>query len=103
MNPRRNSSVYWVVCVVMLTWPLMVRAQNATITGTVTDPSQAPVISVTVTARNTETNSSHSAFTNDSGLYRLVELPAGQYVLTLKSRALRWPSLPGSRLPSARF
>src|SRR6201987_1152060 len=64
-------------------------AQNATITGTVTDPSQSPVISVTVTARNTETNASHSAFTNDSGLYRLVELPAGQYVLTFEKSGFK--------------
>ncbi|HWN74588.1 MAG TPA: carboxypeptidase regulatory-like domain-containing protein, partial [Candidatus Udaeobacter sp.] len=73
-------------------------AQNATITGTVADPSQAPVVSATVTARNTETNASHSAFTNEFGLYRLVELPAGQYVLTFEKSGFKVAKFAGVTL-----
>src|SRR5258708_35306618 len=89
MDFRRMTRVYWVVWAVVallavLSWPLTSHAQNATISGTVTDPSHSAVASVTVTARNTETNSVHSATTNEDGLYRLVELPPGNYVLTFE-------------------
>jgi hypothetical protein len=88
--PRtRGVFIGFVLLILVLCSPKISLAQNATITGTVTDPSQAPVISVAVTARNTETNASHSAFTNDFGLYRLLELPAGQYVLTFEKSGFK--------------
>jgi hypothetical protein len=73
----------------VLSWPSSSRAQNATISGTVFDPSHSPVSSVSVTARSTETNSLHTALTNEDGLYRLVELPAGIYVLTFEKSGFK--------------
>ena len=65
--------------VVGLSWPGLAQAQNATVTGTVTDAGQGAVVGVKVTARNTETNISHPIDTNENGLYRLVDLPPGHY------------------------
>ena len=94
----RNFGVAVLLLLAFVAWPATSSAQNATITGTVTDPSQTPVISVTVTARNTETNASHSVFTNESGLYRLVELPAGQYVLTFEKSGFKVAKFAGVTL-----
>lgn len=111
VSPRRKRKMsnWWCahartirVCaflfVSIVTWPARSHAQNATISGTVTDPSHSPVASVAVTARNAETNSVHSAITNDEGLYRLVELPAGSYVLTFEKSGFKVAKFAGVAL-----
>src|ERR1700676_793573 len=85
----RTISVSAFLLMVVLSCPLTSRAQNATISGTVTDPSHAPVSSVAVTARNTATNTLHSEVTNDDGLYRLVDVPPGQYDLTFEKSGFK--------------
>jgi len=94
----RSVFIGLLLLILVLSSPKNSLAQNATIAGTVADPSQAPVVSVTVTARNTETNASHSAFTNEFGLYRLVELPAGQYVLTFEKSGFKVAKFAGVTL-----
>ena len=64
-------------------------AQNASITGTVRDASGASVPDVTVTARNTETNASKTATTNESGSYRIVELQPGPYEVIVSKTGFR--------------
>jgi len=57
-----------------------VRAQvAASVTGTVTDPSGAPIFAATVTAKNLETAAVRIATTDDAGRYLLLSLPVGQY------------------------
>jgi hypothetical protein len=56
-----------------------VKAQDATIVGTVTDPSGASVPNVKITVTNTETGLVHSAVTGDSGQYVLPDLKIGHY------------------------
>src|ERR1700729_3437453 len=55
------------------------KAQDATIVGTVTDPSGASVPNVKVTATNIETGLVHTAVTSDSGTYVIPELRIGHY------------------------
>jgi hypothetical protein len=64
-------------------------AQNASITGTIRDASGASVPDVAVTARNTETNASKTATTNESGSYRIVELPPGPYEVVVSKSGFR--------------
>jgi carboxypeptidase family protein len=54
-------------------------AQQATIVGTVTDPSGAVVPNVAVTLTNTDTGVSHVIPTNDAGQYVAVDLQIGHY------------------------
>ncbi len=63
---------------------VLLSAQTITgsITGTVTDPSGAVVTNVKITATNTATNVTHTALTNEAGVYNLVFLPIGQYTVT---------------------
>jgi hypothetical protein len=83
-NGLKFSLLAVLFAVVGLTWPSLAKAQNATITGTVTDSSQAPVSGVAVTARNVATNATRNALTNDDGLYRLIGLAPGQYDLSFE-------------------
>jgi hypothetical protein len=52
---------------------------TASIVGTVTDPSGAPVKSATVTATDTERGTVWTAQTNETGSYNLLRLPIGTY------------------------
>lgn len=54
---------------------------RATVSGRVSDTSDAPVPNVRVTITNVETGVALSATSNDSGLYILTALPPGRYTL----------------------
>jgi Carboxypeptidase regulatory-like domain len=55
------------------------KAQDATIVGTITDPSGASVPNVKVTVTNIETGLVHSVETSDSGTFVIPELKIGHY------------------------
>ena len=57
---------------------------TASITGTITDPSGAAVQGATVTATSQERGLTYTAETNDSGLYRIAQLPVGTYTLKVE-------------------
>lgn len=52
---------------------------TASIVGTVTDPSGAPISGAAVTATDTERGTTWTAKTNDSGAYNLPHVPVGTY------------------------
>ena len=60
-------------------------AQEATIVGTVTDPSGAAVANAKVTLTNTETGISKEYTTNDAGQYTAVDIHIGHYDMGYKS------------------
>jgi Carboxypeptidase regulatory-like domain len=68
-----------ILCFALVVLSFTVRAQDATIVGTVTDPSGASVPNVKITITNTETGLSHSVTTSDSGQYAFPELKIGHY------------------------
>ena len=57
---------------------------TATITGTVTDPSGAAVVGAAVTAKSGERGITYSGETNDTGIYRISQLPVGSYDLRIE-------------------
>jgi hypothetical protein len=67
------------LAVLLLGLPFLALGQDATIVGTVTDPSGAAVPSARVTVTNTETGLIHNITTSDSGQYVLPELRIGHY------------------------
>jgi hypothetical protein len=56
---------------------------TATIVGTITDQSGAAVSGATVKANSVDRGTNYDAVTNEAGLYRIPELPAGNYTLTV--------------------
>src|SRR5579871_861817 len=63
----------------LLVFATSVWAQEATIVGTVTDPSGATVTNAKVTVTNLDTNISKDFMTNDSGQYVAVDVHIGHY------------------------
>jgi hypothetical protein len=68
-----------VLCFALVALSFTVKAQDAAIVGTVTDPSGASVANVKITVTNAETGLSHTVTTSDSGQYVFPELKIGHY------------------------
>ena len=58
------------------------------------DATGAVVANATVTARNPATNLSRNATTNDEGFYRIVNLPPGEYEVTVEAPNFKKAVLP---------
>jgi Carboxypeptidase regulatory-like domain len=80
-NLKYLPFLFLLLCLV----PAASYAQNATIVGTVTDPSGAVMPNVNVTVTNTETSWMRTIPTNDSGQYVVPDVPIGRY--TVKAEA----------------
>jgi hypothetical protein len=61
------------------------QSNAADLQGFVRDPQGAVVQNATVTARNPATNTSRTAMTNDEGFYQIVNLPPGDYEVTVEA------------------
>jgi Carboxypeptidase regulatory-like domain len=57
---------------------------TATITGTVSDPSGAAIPGATVTAKSVERGTTFKDISNDAGIYRIPQLPVGNYELRVE-------------------
>ncbi len=67
---------------------------TASITGAVSDPSGAAVPGATVTATSQERGVTFTATTNDTGLYRIAQLPVGSYTLKVEKGGFAAASYP---------
>ena len=59
---------------------------NAQLNGTVTDPSGSVVAGASMLLRNTATDTSFNAVSNDRGLYAIANVPPGAYELKVSSK-----------------
>jgi hypothetical protein len=78
MNPSRLASALS-RCLALLACAFVASAQEATIVGTVLDPTDASVPNVTITVTNTQTGQVRTVKTNDSGQYVVPTLAIGRY------------------------
>jgi hypothetical protein len=78
----------------------MSQAQSnaADLQGTVRDQKGAVVPGATVTARNTATNSSRDATTNDDGFYKIVNLSPGGYEVSVQLANYKTAKIPSITL-----
>ncbi len=65
------------------------QAVNATLLGTVTDPTGASVSGASVTVTQTATSTKYSAVTNESGNYTVPNLPPGIYSVTVEAKGFK--------------
>jgi hypothetical protein len=70
------------------------QSNAADLQGTVRDATGAVVTNATVTARNPATNVMRSATTNDEGHYRIINLPPGDYEVTVEATNFKKLVLP---------
>jgi hypothetical protein len=71
---------------------------TATIAGTVTDPSGAAVVGATITAKSVERGTSFRAVSNDAGIYRITQLPVGNYELRVEQTGFQTSVYPAFTL-----
>ena len=86
-----NSALRFVVlaALVFLFVSLQAFAQEATIVGTVTDPTGAAVPNVTVTLTNVETGLSRTVQTNSTGEYVLPNMHIGHYIAKAEGQGFK--------------
>src|SRR5262245_50816128 len=65
------------------------QGERATISGTVTDSSQALVEGAAISVRNVDTNVTNRATSNSAGLFVIPALPPGTYELTAEKQGFR--------------
>ncbi len=82
---RFSLRLLLILTLFFLAVPFYAFAQNATVVGTITDPSGSVVPNVTITATHTETGTVRSIKASDAGQYVLPDLPIGHY--TVKAEA----------------
>jgi hypothetical protein len=71
--------------------PQEIRAQllQGTISGTITDSTQAAIAGATVVARNEATNFVRETTTSEAGFYTLPDLPPGTYAVSVKAESFQ--------------
>src|SRR5260221_4986617 len=96
MNPRRNTRVYWLVCVAAvlvfgLAFSRTASAQTPTgsIIGTVLDAQGLPEEGADVTLTNQGTNYTYSTTTSSTGAFQFSSIDSGLYSLTATAAGLR--------------
>jgi hypothetical protein len=70
------------LCVLLLVPMAFGQSDRGTITGTVSDPTNAIIPGVTIVAINTDNSLKYETITTETGNYSLAQLPAGAYQLT---------------------
>jgi hypothetical protein len=86
------------VCLLQLMFVGMLRAQanRATITGTVTDSSGAPIVGIEVAVKNLGTNAVTTVSTNGDGIYSVPNLFPGAYSVEFSKdgfKPVKYPSI----------
>src|SRR6516225_9588147 len=71
---------------------------TATITGTATDPTGAAIVGAKVTAKSVERGVSYTAVSNESGIYRISQLPVGNYELRVEKDGFQTTAYPAFTL-----
>jgi len=87
--------------VLSLSIPLFSQSSNATLSGTVSDAAKALIPGVSLTAKNTETNVTSTAVSNESGAYNISGLLPGTYTVTAELPGFQTQTFTDVRLGNA--
>jgi hypothetical protein len=82
---RFSLALFLLVGLLAAIQPAWSQEVTASIVGTITDPSGAPIVGATVTATDADRGVERTAKTNESGSYNFSRLPVGNY--TVKTSA----------------
>ena len=84
-----SQSVIWVAVLILTAIPLAAQLPTGAFLGTVKDSSGASIPGAMVTVKNTDTNLTKTATTEQDGSYRFPELPIGRYEVTASAAGFR--------------
>ncbi len=93
-----TAGLFRLLSMVLLPAFCLAQGVTGTITGVVTDPSDAVVPGAAVAAKNTATSSEYRTASDPDGYYRLRNLPAGEYTLEVEAKGFRKATLSADRL-----
>lgn len=92
----------WVFAVLLFViFPLAGQSDRGTITGSVTDPSNAVIPGAEVVIRNLDTGVSTRALTNEVGLFTMSNIPIGRYEIKVTAQGFKVHSRSGVSLTVA--
>src|SRR4029077_16553946 len=94
----RRSIVCLAALLILAAIPVAAQLPTGTILGTVKDSSGASIPGATVTLRNTDTNLTKTATTEQDGSYRFPELPVGHYEMKAEAAGFRTENRTGLTL-----
>src|SRR6202158_792263 len=90
----RKATLFELLVPFLMLGVLWAQANRATITGTVTDSSDALVSGAEVTATNDDTKVATQTASNNKGIYSLLNLPPGIYTVTAKRDGFKTVDFP---------
>src|SRR5258708_5951068 len=100
MTSFRGRGVFWGSVLtglgaLVLVSPAQAQLLQGSITGNVTDASQAAVVAAKVVATDQQTNFTRDTLTNSSGVYNLPTLPPGTYTVTVTAPSFQTTTVTG--------
>ncbi len=101
LSTRWAKSAVVLMLILFFGGALYAQVDKATISGTVTDESGGVVSDVQVTATHVETGTRSVGRSNEAGIYRVVGLPVGDYLLEFEKVGFKKVSRTGLTLSSA--
>src|SRR5215470_6049499 len=78
-----------ILCALILGMSFQAWAQEATIVGTVTDPSGSVIANARITAKNVETGLVRAITTNEAGQYVLPDIHIGHYDINAQATGFK--------------
>lgn len=87
-----------VVLVLGLSALVLGQTSSSAISGTITDPSAAPIPNASVTATNESTGVFYTSKTNDAGLYAFPSIPLGAYTISVEAKGFKTARKTGNLL-----
>src|SRR5579871_4955513 len=88
-NKTSNCHIHLIAALLLLGFPLLATAQEATVIGTVTDPSGAIVVDVQITLTNVDTGLSKTTASNAEGQYVIPNLQIGHYAIKAQAKGFK--------------
>src|ERR1700681_3663603 len=96
-NPRR-SFLAGLALVACLAANLSAQGIYATLTGVVSDPSQAVVAKAKVTLKDAQSGAQRETITNNDGYFTFASMPVGTYDLTVEAKGFNTYKVTGIAL-----
>ena len=75
------------VCLLLMLSPAFAQSDRGTITGTVSDASNAVIPGASIVAVNTETAARYETVATETGNYTIPQLPSGVYLKSTSVKA----------------